>query len=368
MKHKKIKSLLGAYYDGELKEKERIIIEKHLEECNECNYELSLLKRIEKLATNKTYEPGEDYWTSFPSRVKERISIREKEVLRRESSLLKNIFLKPISVRFAGVIASILIIVIVSIFYYESFKLPSEISPSEKKSVPSSIKEQSKKTGEESLRKEKIQTVQSPQQMDKKKEAVILSSQKRLLETKKGEEQIRIEKKAELISREEKKISDEKIVIGKEEMQKVAVAKRSLEVSSEEEKIYNEGLRLQQEGKYEKALENYQLILNNYPQGRRAPNAQFQINTISYSKLKKINEDSLREIIKSWEKFIEKYPDSEFIPSAKRNLAEAYYELAFLTRDKEDIEKAKMAMEDFLKLSTDEKERFERMLEELKKL
>ncbi len=372
MRHKKIKSLLGAYYDGELNERERIIIEKHLEECFECRSELNLLEKIEEIVIDKICEPEENYWTSFPERVKERISMRERGVLKKaKSSFLKNVFLRPVSMKLAGAIALITIIFILSIFYYENFKSPIGLSYPERKQVPSHFKEQSEKVKEDTYGEE-AQPLTSPQKMDKKKEIAISAMDKKLSETKIEREQkemLGVEK--EEMAREEKRMAEEEIILEKKEeekMQRVSAPKSLSEEIPEEEKMYQEGLKLQQEGKYEEALQSYQFILYNYPKGRRAPNAQFQINTLSYSKLKKVNEDYLREIINSWKKFIEKYPDSEFIPSAKRNLGEACYQLAFLTRNKEDIEEAIKVLEDLLKLSTDEKEKFERMVEELKKI
>ncbi len=361
MRHRKIKPLLGAYYDGELKEKERVIVERHLEECEECRSELNFLKKIEEIIIDKKYEPGEYYWASFPERVKERISKKESEFLKKaKTSILKNIFLRPVSMKLAGVIASITIIVIVSIFYYE-LKLPFEIPSPEKKPVLLQKNAKSEELKKEIYSKE-VPSFPILQQKDKEKEPTILSQEKGLSETKKGESQ---EKSLGLMATEE-----ELFLERKEEMKirRIPMTKSLSEETSEEEKIYQEGLRLQQEGRYDEALKNYQYILYNYPSGKRAPNAQFQINTISSFKLKKFNENSLRQIIKSWEKFIVEYPDSEFIPSAKRNLTVAYYQLAILTMNKEDIEKAINALKDFLKLPTDERDKFEGMLEELKKL
>lgn len=364
MRHKKIKSLLGAYYDGEIDERERIIIEKHLEECNECRYELSLLEKIEASVVDKIYEPGESYWTSFPERVKERILIKEREISKKaKPSFLKNIFLRPVSMKLAGAIASIAIIVIISVFYNENFKSPAvTFSP--------------EKVEKETYRKEELQSAPSPQQKNQKGEIKTPPTDKRLSETKKeAEEQkvmLKVDEKKERIKQEEEKILQEETVLERKEeekMQKVSVAKKPLVEDIQEEEIYQEGLRLQQEGKYDKALQIYLYIIHNYPHGKRVPHAQFQVNTISSSQLERpFDKYSLRKRIQLWKDFIKKYPDSELIPSAKRNLAEISYQLAILTKDPKDIEDAINAVEDFMGLATEEKDRFEKMLEELKKL
>lgn len=361
MRHKKIKSLLEAYYDGEINERERIIIEKHLEECNECHYELSLLERIEESVIDKICEPEENYWTSFPERVKERILIKEREISKKaKPSFLKNIFLRPVSMKLAGAIASIVIIVMVSIFYYENFKPHPETLFSEKESVSLHLMEQSEKVKKETYNKEELQSVPSPQQKDKKREIKTPPPDKILSETKKeAEEQMRMLR----VDEEKEKISHEELI------PKVSGAKISLEEIQEEEKIYQEGLKFQQKGDYDKAMQSYQYIIHNYPQGKRAPHAQFQVNTISSFQLERpFDEYSLRKRIQLWRDFIKKYPDSELIPSAKRNLAEIFYQLAFLTKHPQDIEDAISAVEDFMGLATEEKERFEKMLEELRSI
>jgi TolA-binding protein len=356
MKHKKIKSLLGAYYDGELKDKERFIIEEHLKECVECRSELNLIKEIGSLSLEPAHEPGENYWNSFAGRVQRRISEREKkEIKKADFSLL----LRPNFIRLTATLTSIILIAILGIFYLESLKSPEKKALNQKESIQAeSILEKDKKR----VLKPEETLVQRPE--EEKKIQQPSKSENRELIARKLEKKERVEE-VKKVEKVEKGESSEKEAILFTESKEEKLS----EVAEEE--IYQRGLRFQEEGKYSEALENYNRIIYNYPSGKRAPQAQFQINKISSSQLDKTNEESyLRKKIKSWEDFIKKYPGSELVPSAKMNLADSYYQLAILTKDKKDIEGATMAIEDFLKVCSDDKDKgkFEKMLKEIKEI
>lgn len=350
MRHKKIRSLLGTYYDGELKEKERIIVEKHLQECEECRSELNLIKEIDSLSSKPFHEPEDNYWSSFAERVKIRIFEREKESLGKKGLSL---FFRPYFMRLTAAMASIILIAILSIFFVESLKSTKEKVLSQKESLPS----------------EKI--------VEKAQEKILKPEETLTPRPEFGEKKLRPSSKSkteELIAKNLEKIGQIGEMKKTEDVEKAdSSGKRTIlseRVKDErflgEEEIYQRGLRFQKEGKYNEALENYQSILHNYPSGKRAPQAQFQINTISSSQWDKSDdESSLRKIIKSWQDFLKNYPDSKLIPLAKKNLAEAYYQLAITTKNQKDIEEAIMVIEDFLKVCTEDKEKFEKMLKEI---
>lgn len=350
MRHKKISSLLGAYYDGELKEKERIVVEKHLQECAECRSELNLIKEIDSLSSKPLHEPEKNYWSYFVERVKIRIFEREKEGVRKKEISL---FFRPHFMRLGVAMASIILIAILSIFYVESLKSTKVKVLSQKESLPS---EKIVEKDNEKILKPGETLTPGPKEKERKlSPSVKPEAEKSIAENLEKIEQVkeRAEKVEEAESFEKKPILFERV--------------KDEELSKEEE-IYQRGLRFEKEGKYNEALKNYQSILYKYPSGKRAPQAQFQINTISSFQWDKSNEESsLRKKIKSWEDFIKNYPDSKLIPSAKKNLAEAYYQLAIFAKNQEEIEGAIMAIEDFLRICTEDKDRekFEKMLKEI---
>ncbi len=74
MKHKKIKSLLGAYLDGELHGRTKTEIEEHIELCSECSEELKFLKALHiRIKEEKIKLPVDSYWDYFPGRIMQRI-------------------------------------------------------------------------------------------------------------------------------------------------------------------------------------------------------------------------------------------------------------------------------------------------------
>ena len=73
MSHRKIKQLLGAYLDGELRGKEKAVMEEHLKGCVECSEELRTLQILNrKIKEEKIRFPADAYWDTFPKRVMER--------------------------------------------------------------------------------------------------------------------------------------------------------------------------------------------------------------------------------------------------------------------------------------------------------
>ncbi|MCD6232623.1 zf-HC2 domain-containing protein [Candidatus Aerophobetes bacterium] len=79
MKHEEYKKLLVGYLDGELKNKERELIENHLRKCPECQKELKEFKKLRGVMMSMKYqkppdEVWENYWKSIYNRLERRIS------------------------------------------------------------------------------------------------------------------------------------------------------------------------------------------------------------------------------------------------------------------------------------------------------
>ena len=78
MEHEKIKELVMLYYEGELKEKDRRIVEENITSCHECRKELEDMKTFEEvMGKMKLKKPGnevwETYWASVYNRLERRI-------------------------------------------------------------------------------------------------------------------------------------------------------------------------------------------------------------------------------------------------------------------------------------------------------
>jgi predicted anti-sigma-YlaC factor YlaD len=70
MRHEKFKTLIIAYLDGEIRERERIEFLKHLEGCEECRREYEDFKKIkEVISSMKFTEPDERIWETYWSSI-----------------------------------------------------------------------------------------------------------------------------------------------------------------------------------------------------------------------------------------------------------------------------------------------------------
>ena len=70
MTHEKIKEMLGAYFDGQLRDSDKVQIEQHLKTCQECQKELADLEKLENLSKQFQYSSQDEaYWNSYSERV-----------------------------------------------------------------------------------------------------------------------------------------------------------------------------------------------------------------------------------------------------------------------------------------------------------
>ena len=78
MDHKKIKELISSYFDKELDEEQRKVVEKHLEECQECSQEFEEMGKFEEvMGKMELKKPPRDvwklYWASVYNRLERRL-------------------------------------------------------------------------------------------------------------------------------------------------------------------------------------------------------------------------------------------------------------------------------------------------------
>ena len=82
-----------------------------------------------------------------------------------------------------------------------------------------------------------------------------------------------------------------------------------------EEEYYNKAREAYGKEKYEEALQNFKLLVQNYPQGKRAAEASFMLGFINANDLK-----NYEEAKKYYTEFIKKYPDHELADDAQYEL------------------------------------------------
>ena len=123
MKHEKIRKLLGAYFDNELNPESMKDVETHLKMCPKCQKEFSFLKKLEEFPREIPSIPQEEeYWASFPFRIKNGIKhiINEDEmkeakmfndsIIQSEKNISTKALVFPLSVTAHLILALMLVI------------------------------------------------------------------------------------------------------------------------------------------------------------------------------------------------------------------------------------------------------------------
>ncbi|QTL97742.1 DUF4349 domain-containing protein [Iocasia frigidifontis] len=115
MRHEKIKELLPLYIDNSLNKEEYTIIEKHLEECEECRAELAEYQENYNQLTNlKNIAPPEDLLLSIMNKInkKDKKENKQDSIVNR----LKKYFFTPLRVP-AGLVSAIAIIAVIALTF-----------------------------------------------------------------------------------------------------------------------------------------------------------------------------------------------------------------------------------------------------------
>ncbi|MFQ6081957.1 MAG: zf-HC2 domain-containing protein [Candidatus Aminicenantia bacterium] len=364
-----MKNILGAYLDNELKDKTKKKVEKHLKVCSECMRELNSLKKLDEIA-KETIPPQqeESYWEAFPNRVRAGITqqIKKSKQKQVKEFFTRPLIIKPSYLKWVGTLVCFVIIFLAGIYYLEHYR-PLKKMPELAKKIEKPQEEIS---------------VQSIESEEIKEEGVSIPSVTKKKAISKPKPPAKREKReiAEKFPRKRTDIKEDKTLVVEKEVvggvvggvvSKVEPPAESLdEEDFSYEQQYETGQALQKASKLNEAIANYNMIINRNPKGKWAAAAQFQINIIqTFSQDKISDEKILRKNAQIWQKYIEDYPESEFIPQAYKNLADIAYNLAKISNKEEDINEAIKATEAYLKFTKEKKEidHFNHQLRELKK-
>ena len=82
---------------------------------------------------------------------------------------------------------------------------------------------------------------------------------------------------------------------------------------------------------YESATDYYQAYVRNYPKGKYATEAYFQVGHCQYldSPDARLDQDVTKKAIEAFEKFVELYPESPYAEQAYQEMSEMYDKLAY---------------------------------------
>lgn len=387
--------LIHLFWDGRINEREREELEKHLLTCKRCKEKLALLESIEKGAKDiKIKEPSQEYWDTFSSRVRERIvAQREESFSFRLKKAFENIFaFSPLKVRIAAGVISLVFVFIVGKLYFDY--RGKEILPT----TPRVGRREKPAPHVPELKGETV-----PLEQEAKKKKAITPTDKS--ERPAAPQVIPEEKTISVAPIEEKEGKKDEIGPPPEELKKpaapqiVSEKKITPEMVEPKEEIlsteaYSTGAGAEEKGKVleqaappePKAKDMDAVPLKEITKRaeRKPPAVVFDraiqaasekeyyvINNKKLLKLKEkyihLQEDMLRETIKSWMVYIQENPKDSLANEGYLQVAIGYYLLSKLTQDESDIAQGIEVLEKYEKQVPDPKTK-EELNKKLKQL
>ena len=103
----------------------------------------------------------------------------------------------------------------------------------------------------------------------------------------------------------------------------------------QEQAAYQKAFELLKGGRYDDAVAAFHDMLNQYPGGKLADNAQYWIGEAHFAARR------FREAADEFNKVINSYPQSSKVPDAMLKLGFSYYELADWTKARDTLEQLK---------------------------
>lgn len=119
---KNIKELLPAYREQALEQPEREKVEKHLESCDDCATELSLLRMMSGEAVP---DPGEAFWAAMPGRVYREVQEQKSKQWSFNPLWLARRFAPP---RWIFAATAVCIVVVISFFVARGLRQTPDVS------------------------------------------------------------------------------------------------------------------------------------------------------------------------------------------------------------------------------------------------
>lgn len=112
MECQEVKKRLGALFDGELAGEECEQVKQHLSQCQACQAELQVLKRLSEVSRESpVFEPNEGYWSRLPDRIAAQLPLKPAvSFWDRIIAITKN---WGMVYRLAGVVATAVVIFVV---------------------------------------------------------------------------------------------------------------------------------------------------------------------------------------------------------------------------------------------------------------
>ncbi|MDD3732637.1 MAG: zf-HC2 domain-containing protein [candidate division Zixibacteria bacterium] len=118
MDHGYFKDRISAYFDNSLRPEEKVIIEQHLQECEECRKLLEAFHKLDRLVEEKSYLGKDEYWERSARKIEEKLGFKQAtEVTKIASPRRFGMALKLVAVA-----ASVVLLTVVGIHRDEIWK------------------------------------------------------------------------------------------------------------------------------------------------------------------------------------------------------------------------------------------------------
>jgi hypothetical protein len=341
--------LIHLFWDGELDEGKKEGLQKHLSTCHRCKEKLALLESVEKGAKGiKIKEPSQEYWDTFSNRVRERIIAQKEESFSfKLKKVFDNIFtFSPLKIKIAAGVVSIVFVFIVGKLYmdYRGREIvPSKPSIESKGEPALSTPEMTKEISppEEKVRKEE-KSVPSTKKTERASALKIVPREETLTVAEESKQETLV---PETYSSGAGVEAEEKGMVSKTAIQPEHRAKEVEGIPSDEatkgaaRKPSPMALDLVMETA---PVRDYYLL-----EGERVLKVKEEDSLLQ--------EDALRGIIESWNRYIEKNPKDSLTNQGYLQVATGYYLLTKLTHNQSDLLKGIEILERYEKQVTDPK-------------
>lgn len=399
--------LIYLFWDGRIDERKKEKLEKHLLICNRCKEKLALLESIEKGAQGiKIKEPSQEYWDIFSSRVRERIVVQKEESFSfKIKKVFENLFtFSPLKIKIAAGLVSIVFVFIIGKLYMDyrgEEIMPSKIMMEETKkpTPPNDLKEMAKPKGirvpqkgmvvkrdSMVLPKEELKSQQLPApRVERKWENLENLGELRKMEVPPEAKAQKEEKSvppaklfekppaSKIIPEEEPKIEVLKSKDKTTSARAIPTGAGEKKVTPPEEKGINVESIPQKETTKTTAIKPAPLALGQTVETASAKD-YYLLESERVLKVKEedtlLQEDVLRRIIESWNRYLEKNPKDSLANEGYLQVAIGYYLLSKLTQDESILLRGIELLEKYEQQVTDSKTKQElnKKLRQLKAL
>ncbi|NIN00444.1 MAG: hypothetical protein GTO24_20900 [candidate division Zixibacteria bacterium] len=385
MSCERLDRLIHLFLDGRLDQDQERELQEHLSKCERCAKRLALFQKIEGTAKRiPAKEPSQEYWNSFSSRLRAKITAREQESpgfgLKKA---LESIFAySPLKIKVAAGLVSIVLVFIIGKLYidYKGQEIvPSQVTVQPEQPPPLEIKDMEEEALPAAGTKERAQPIPEKPEVQKERVVPVFESEKvkEVQETARGKADV-LTKKGEPAPEPEAgeempsvgiPAPPERLVEQAEELPKAQLetAKAEPVGAGVEEKAKDKESRDIMAPREEAAKvvgipepaeveepKPRQFVVRDLRASVRAvaPAEQYLAREMTIPRIEEddtlMRAEDLAQAIQVWKAYIEKNPEDSLTKEGYLQVATAYYLLAKLTADTTRISEGSKTIEEYI--------------------